>query len=141
MNMILTNKGEELASNGFLTGVFPKVTKVVFGDGNGVSVTPNKSMTALVRSIQEGVGTTIVKLANPNRLYIYTQIPTSIGGITLREVGLFTEDNILIAVGGNFTKVKPPITESTEKFDLYITIPISSSQEITVEFSNDNLYA
>ena len=36
MNMILTNLGEELASNGFLTGVFPKITKVMFGDGNGV---------------------------------------------------------------------------------------------------------
>ena len=85
MNMILTNRGEELASNGFLTGIFPKITKVMFGDGNGVMVTPNKAMTALVHPIQEGVGTTIVKMGNPNRLSIYTQIPQSVGGITIRD--------------------------------------------------------
>lgn len=141
MNLILTNQGEELASNGFLTGNFPKITKVVFGDGNGALVVPSKTMTALVHPIQEGVGTALARLANPNRLYIYTQIPSSVGGITVREVGLFTADNILIAVGGNFEKYKPPISESVEKFDFYITVPLSSAQDITVEFSNDNIYA
>lgn len=141
MNMILTNLGEELASNGFLTGVFPKITKVMFGDGNGVMVTPDKAMIDLVNPIQLGIGTSIARLGNPNRLYIYTQIPSTIGGITIREVGLFTDDNKLIAVGGNFEKVKPPVSESTEKFDLYITLPLSDAQEITVGFSNDNIYA
>lgn len=141
MDMILTNIGEELASNGFLTGVFPKVTRVSFGDGNGNMVIPDKTMTSLVHQIQNGVGTVLARLANPNRLYIYTQIPANIGGITIREVGLFTEDNTLIAIGGNFEKIKPPVNESTEKFDFYITVPISSAQDITVEFSNDNLYA
>lgn len=141
MDMILTNIGEELASNGFLTGVFPKVTRVSFGDGNGNMVIPDKTMTSLVHQIQNGVGTVLARLANPNRLYIYTQIPATIGGITIREVGLFTEDNTLIAIGGNFEKIKPPVNESTEKFDFYITVPISSAQDITVEFSNDNLYA
>lgn len=141
MDMILTNIGEELASNGFLTGVFPKVTRVSFGDGNGNMVIPDKTMTSLVHQIQNGIGTVLARLANPNRLYIYTQIPATIGGITIREVGLFTEDNTLIAIGGNFEKIKPPVNESTEKFDFYITVPISSTQDITVEFSNDNLYA
>lgn len=42
MRIILTDLGEQLASEGFLTGVFPKITKVKFGDVNngGVSVTP-----------------------------------------------------------------------------------------------------
>ncbi len=71
MNMILTNLGEELASNGFLTGVFPKITKVMFGDGNGVMVTPDKAMIDLVNPIQLGIGTSIARLGNPNRLYIY----------------------------------------------------------------------
>ncbi len=33
------------------------------------------------------------------------------------------------------------MSESTEKFDLYITLPLSDVQEITVGFSNDNIYA
>lgn len=141
MNLILTNKGEELASNGFLTGVFPKITKVVFGDGNGINVIPSKTMTTLIHPIQEGVGTALARISNPNGLYIYTQIPASVGGFTVREIGLFTADDILIAVGGNFEKVKPPVSDSIEKLDFYITVPLSSAQEITVEFSNDNIYA
>lgn len=141
MRIILTDLGEQLASEGFLTGVFPKITKVKFGDGNGNTVVPDKAMTTLVNFIQDGLGTTIARFNNPNRLYIYTMIPVTIGGFTVREIGLFTEADELIAIGGEFEKVKPPIGESTENFDFYITLPISSTQEITVEFSNDNIYA
>ena len=141
MRIILTDLGEQLASEGFLTGVFPKITKVKFGDGNGNTVIPDKAMTNLVNFIQDGLGTTIARFNNPNRLYIYTMIPVTIGGFTVREIGLFTEADELIAIGGEFEKVKPAVGESAENFDFYITLPISSTQEITVEFSNDNLYA
>ena len=141
MRIILTDVGEQLASEGFLTGVFPKITKVWFGDGNGSEVIPNTSMTSLTNMIYEGVGTVIARFNTPNRLYIYTQIPASVGDITVREIGLLTEDNTLIAIGGELEKYKPPISESVEKMDFYITLPISSTQEITVEFSNTNLYA
>ena len=141
MELMLTNRGEELTGNGFLTGVFPKITKVKFGDGNGSMVIPDKAMTALVNPIQDGIGTTVSRLGNPNRLYIYTQIPTTVGGITLREVGLYSEDNELIAIGGGFEKVKPPVSESVERFEIYMTLLLTTTQEITVGFSNDNLYA
>lgn len=141
MRIILTDLGEQLASEGFLTGVFPKITKVKFGDGNGNTVVPDKAMTTLVNFVQDGLGTTIARFNNPNRLYIYTMIPVTIGGFTVREIGLFTEADELIAIGGEFEKVKPPVGESTENFDFYITLPISSTQEITVDFSNDNIYA
>ncbi len=125
----------------FLTGVFPKITKVVFGDAGGVITPPNKQAIQLINPIQEGLGTTVARLANPNRLYIYTQIPISVGDITLREVGLFNENNQLIAIGGGFEKYKPPIEEALEKYAIYITLPLSSTQDVTVQFSNDNLYA
>ena len=141
MELMLTNRGEELAGNGFLTGVFPKITKVKFGDGNGSMVIPSKDMTNLVNPIQDGIGTTVSRLGNPNRLYIYTQIPTTVGGITLREVGLFSEYNELIAIGGNFEKVKPLASESVERFEVYMTLLLTTTQDITVGFSNDNLYA
>ena len=41
MKIILTDIGEQLASEGFLTGIFPKITKVWFGDGNGSEVIPD----------------------------------------------------------------------------------------------------
>jgi hypothetical protein len=141
MRIILTDVGEQLASEGFLTGNFPKITKVWFGDGNGATVVPDKNMTSLVNKIQEGVGTTIARFNSPNRLYIYTQIPVSVGNITVREIGLLTDDDVLIAIGGEFTNYKPPVSEAIEKMDFYINLPISSTQEITVAFSNDNIYA
>lgn len=51
MRIILTDVGEQLASEGFLTGNFPKITKVWFGDGNGATVVPDKNMTSLVNKI------------------------------------------------------------------------------------------
>lgn len=107
MNTILTNIGEQLASNGFITGVMPKITKVWFGDGGGSIITPNKDTTQLVNMITEGVGTTILRLGEPNRLYIYTQIPNNVGDFTVREIGLLTDDDILIAYGGGFEQYKP----------------------------------
>lgn len=141
MNTILTNIGEQLASNGFITGVMPKISKVWFGDGGGSIITPTKDTTQLVNKITEGVGTTILRLGEPNRLYIYTQIPNNIGDFTLREIGLLTDDGTLIAYGGGFEQYKPPVSESNDRFDYYITIPLSSTQDITISFSNDNEYA
>lgn len=63
------------------------------------------------------------------------------GNITVREIGLLTDDDVLIAIGGEFTNYKPPVSEAIEKMDFYINLPISSTQEITVAFSNDNIYA
>ena len=141
MNTILTNIGEQLASNGFITGVMPKISKVWFGDGGGNIITPTKNTTQLVNKITEGVGTTILRLGKPNRLYIYTQIPNNIGDFTVREIGLLTDDDTLIAYGGGFEQYKPPISVSSDRFDYYITIPLSSTQDITINFTNDNEYA
>ena len=53
MKLLLTDIGASLASEGFITGVFPKITKVKIGDGGGSSVEHKIEVTSLINIVYE----------------------------------------------------------------------------------------
>ena len=70
------------------------------GDGNGNPTTPTESQTQLVR---ERFRATVNRVyQNPDMPTMFTAeliIPASVGGFTLREVGLFDSNGNLFIVG------------------------------------------
>ena len=90
---IMTNKGLSLSSP--IT-----VSKVAVGDGNGSYYTPSPTQTALVRqtwSTTSGI-TTIPDSNDPERMVTEAVIPTGVSAMDIREIGLFSNTNELIAI-------------------------------------------
>lgn len=140
MKIILTELGEQLVYNGFFSGKTINITKVKFGDGGGSTYTPNKTMTALVNHIVDGEGNSIIKTINPEQFLINSYIPISIGNVTIRELGLYDDEDRLIAIGGEFERYKPSTDIILDKMDFYITIPVDVNIAMSISFTNNSLF-
>lgn len=105
---IHTSVGLELMTQAEATGTQIRLTHVAVGDGNGNPVTPDEGMTALVR---ERYRTTVNRVwQDPviaNKFSAEMIIPSSEGGFTLREVGVFDSNGNLFVVGNLPDTYKP----------------------------------
>ena len=81
MKLILTDIGASLASEGFITGVFPKITKVKIGDGGGSSIEHKIEDTNLINVVYEAP--IISGSRDQTTLNIIVNIPVNIGGFTV----------------------------------------------------------
>ena len=139
MLMILTNKGADLASVGFVTGDFPKISKVKFGDGNGAPITHTAESTNIARVVYETQA--VAGIREERVTNIVAEIPITVGGFTVREIGLFTENDELVAVTQTCNFYKPNMDNDPTQETLYMRIAISDTQCIDIEFNTDILYA
>ena len=68
-------------------------------DGNGNPTTPNENQTALVReNYRAGINQLTVDPDNPNYMVAELVVPTTVGGWTVYEVGIFDADGDMVAV-------------------------------------------
>ncbi len=140
MRIILTDLGKQLLADGVFTNEIPKITNVKFGDGGGVELVPVSTMTSLVNMTHVGLGNNTIKLSNPDRYYIHSYIPYNIGDITIRELGLYDDNDNLLAIGGEFERYKPSTDVSIEKMDFYITVPELLTDDLTLTFVNNSMF-
>lgn len=76
-----------------------RITKFAVGDGGGKTCTPSKNMARLEHEVWRGeVSSCKISRENEHVLVIESMIPSDEGGFTIREMGVYTEDGILIAV-------------------------------------------
>ena len=139
MNLILTDIGAELASEGFISGVFPKVSKLRLGDGGGVAVEHDHTTTSLVNVVFET--DSVAGLRRENNVTIVAVVPVQVGGFTVRELGLYTADDELIAVSRVANWIKPSMGDDPTEVMIEMKITFSSTQAIDVLFSYDSIYA
>lgn len=84
------------------------ITHMAVGDGNGSTVDVEETMTALVREQFRGTVNRVYQDPERNNKYIAELvIPASVGGFTIREMGLFDVDGNLFAIGNLPASVKP----------------------------------
>lgn len=84
------------------------LTDVVVGDGGGNEVTPDVGMTQLVRErYRAPIGRLYRDEGMPNHFTVEVSIPASVGGFTLREIGVLDADGGLFVVGNLPTTYKP----------------------------------
>lgn len=109
---IHTNYGLHLLAQAEATGTPILLTHMAVGDGNGNPVTPNQSQTQLVRErFRATINRVFQNADDPLRFTAELVIPASVGGFTLREVGVFDSDGSLFAVGNLPDTYKPVDTE------------------------------
>lgn len=137
---LLTSIGTAEWVNAEVAGLHVPVTHLALGDGNGNPVIPTENMTALVNEVHRVPITSVtVDIENPNWLIFETVILATIGGWTIREIGLIGGNgggNKLLAAGNFPATYKPVLTEGAAK-DLVIRLIVEVSNAEIVNLTID----
>ncbi|MFQ2659330.1 phage tail protein [Aeromonas caviae] len=109
---IHTAVGLELMTQAEATGTQIRLTHIAVGDGNGNQITPDMSMTQLVRERHRAAVNRVWQDPNiANQFSAEIIIPANVGGFTLREVGVFDSNGNLLVVGNLPDTYKPTDTD------------------------------
>ena len=121
--MILTNAGLAAYANAAISQSKVNITHVAFGDGGGTAYTPTQTQTALRR---ERYRTLVAKVsipdANPHWVEVLSSIPATVGGWYIREVGLFNDSGVLLAIAKYPEEYKPALSSGVTKDSNFKTI-------------------
>ncbi len=135
---LLTAIGAAELVNSQAFGNTVPITHLAVGDGNGNPVVPIESMVGLVHEVHRvPVSSMTVDVDNPNWLIIEAVLPSTVGGWTIREIGLLGGSgagNKLLAVGNFPDTYKPLVAEGAAK-DLVIRMIIEVSSAAIVNLT------
>ena len=134
---VTTNLGDAEIANAIATNTKLNITHIAFGDGNGSVPTPNKARTSLVREVHRQAVTKYERHAtNANWIVIETIIPSSVGGFTIREMGIIANEK-LISHGSHapFEKVADPSGVSEYRLRFTQNVTDGSVVELTLDES------
>ncbi|EMF6669767.1 phage tail protein [Serratia marcescens] len=105
---ILTNTGKALEANATANGTVITLTHFVVGDGNGQVQTPDPTRTTLVHEVyRNSISNLSVSQEQDNQIVGQLVIPASVGGFTVREIGLLTDHGELYAIANCAAFEKP----------------------------------
>lgn len=95
----ITTLGSSRIAACILGGTKLKITQAAAGDGGGGYYVPTVDQTELVREMWRGpIVSAVQNPAVPNMLDVKIVIDDSVGNFVCREMGLYSEDGVLIAV-------------------------------------------
>lgn len=96
---VITTAGAALIAKCILNGGKVNIKTAAAGDGGGEYYEPTVAQTALRGKKWEGdVASAAVSITNANMIDVKITIDDSVGGFTIREMGLFDDDGTLIAI-------------------------------------------
>lgn len=134
---LLTKIGQARIANAVALNQMVNLTYMAVGDGNGNPTTPNENQTALVREkYRATINQLTVDPENPNYLVAEMIVPTNVGGWSIYEVGVFDDQNQLIAVANFPATYKPELAEGSGR-DLIVRIIIQVSNTSVVTLKID----
>jgi microcystin-dependent protein len=134
---LLTNIGAAKLATALANGSTVRLSQMAVGDGNGASVTPSATQSALVREKHRvALQSVTVDPANPNYIIAEAVIPSTVGGWTIREAGLFDSTGQLFAVANFPDTVKPLLAEGSAR-DLVVRVVIQVSNASAVQLLID----
>jgi phage-related tail fiber protein len=135
---ILTNIGAAAIANAQASNTSVALTHIALGDGNGAPVLPTQAATTLTHEVHRVPITSITQdITNPNWLRIEAVVISTVGGWTIREIGLIGGADKLIAVG-NFPETYKPVVETENASrDLTIRMVIEVSSAAVVSLTVD----
>ena len=119
---ILTNQGAAKLANATALGTKLNLTQLAVGDGNGVLPTPDAAQTKLIN--QKRIAPLNMLSVDPNnssQIIAEQIIPENEGGFWIREIGLYDDDGVLIAVANCPETYKPQLQEAVSY--THLTLP------------------
>lgn len=149
-----TNTGAAKLSYAMANNLTVQISHMAIGDGNGAVVNPTAAATGLVREVHRAQLNQLYQHPdNPNWLVAELVIPAEVGGWTIREIGLYDVDGVLIFVGNHAEQYKPVQSQgSDETKTVRMVILVSSLASVmlrtdpttvmaTIKFVNDSIAA
>lgn len=135
---LLTMIGAAEFVNAKAANITVPFTHLAVGDGNGAAIIPAEGMKSLVREVHRvPISSITADVNNPNWLVIEAVLPTSIGGWTVREVGLIGGAAAKLLAVGNFPDTyKPQLAEGSAR-DIVIRMIIQVGNTSVVQLTVD----
>lgn len=124
----------ELIGAAVLSGTQVNLNRMAVGDGNGSPITPADDMTALVNEHGRWSLDSLERdVSHPSWLIATLIIPADQGGFTVREVGLFDDQDRLFAIG-NFPETYKPLPSEGSIGELVIRmyVKVATTAPVTL---------
>ena len=132
---ILTNQGAARLANAAALGTRLNLTQMAVGDANGTLPTPDPAQTKLIN--QKRIASLNMLTIDPNntsQIIAEQIIPENEGGFWIREIGLYDDDGILIAVANCPETYKPQLQEGSGRTQtIRMILIVSSTSAITLK--------
>lgn len=132
---ILTNQGAARLANATALGTKLNLTQMAVGDANGKLPTPDQAQTALINQQRIApLNMLTVDPANASQIIAEQIIPENEGGFWIREIGLYDDDGVLIAVANCPETYKPKLAEGSGRTQtIRMILIVSSTTSITLK--------
>lgn len=132
---ILTNVGAAKQANADALGIAWKITQMGVGDANGTDPTPNATQKALINEWRRApLNQLKVDDNDPSIIVAEQVIPADIGGMWIREVGLYDEAGDLVAVANCAPTYKPVLSQGSGRTQvLRMSLVVSSAANVQLK--------
>lgn len=129
---ILTNIGAEKLALAAQTGQPMAISTMAVGDGAGATPTPSSEQTALAgEQYRADLNSLTITSETANVISAEMIIPPEFGGFWIREVGLYSDDGALIAVGNLPDTYKPHLVEGSSRNSVIrVELAVSSTRDV-----------
>jgi phage-related tail fiber protein len=132
---ILTSQGAARLANAAALGTKLNLTQMAVGDANGTLPTPDPAQTTLINQRRIApLNLLTVDPANTSQIIAEQIIPENEGGFWIREIGLYDDDGVLIAVANCPETYKPQLQEGSGRTQtIRMVLIVSSTSAITLK--------
>ncbi|EFL5723649.1 phage tail protein [Escherichia coli] len=132
---ILTHQGAARLANATMLGTKLNITQMAVGDGNGTLPTPDPAQTKLINQRRiKPINSLAVDANDASQIIAEQIIPENEGGFFIREIGLYDDDGILIAVANCPETYKPLLAEGSGRTQtIRMILVVSSTSAITLK--------
>ncbi|HHU1000785.1 TPA: phage tail protein, partial [Escherichia coli] len=132
---ILTNQGAARLANATMLGSKLNLTQMAVGDANGVLPTPDPAQTKLIN--QKRIAPLNILSVDPNnqsQIIAEQIIPEDEGGFWIREIGLYDDKGVLIAVANCPETYKPQLQEGSGRTQtIRMILVVTNTKAITLK--------
>ncbi|BET96439.1 phage tail-collar fiber domain-containing protein [Xenorhabdus taiwanensis] len=132
---LLTQLGADKLANAAALGTQLNITHMAVGDGGGTLPTPDTAQTQLVNERRRAaINVLSVDPQNTNQIIAEQIIPENEGGWWIREIGLFDNEGILIAIGNCAETYKPQLQEGSGRTQtIRMVLIVSHTDAVTLK--------
>ncbi|WP_368540841.1 phage tail protein [Enterobacter soli] len=132
---ILTNQGAARLANATALGTKLNLTQMAVGDANGALPVPDPAQTKLVN--QKRIAPLNLLAVDPNnssQIIAEQIIPENEGGFWIREIGLYDDEGVLIAIANCPETYKPQLQEGSGRTQtIRMILIVSSTSSISLK--------
>lgn len=140
---LITKIGQAQIANATALGSKITFKTLKVGDGNGAYYDPTENQTDLVHTVWSGnVNSVDVDPNNSNWIVVQAIIPSSDGDFTVREMGIYDDNNNLLAISKVAETYKPVISDgSTKELLMKMVLAVSNTSTINLKIDPTLVFA